>query len=80
MWSVGCIFVEMICGAPAFPGVKDTIDQLDKIFRVFGTPTDEYLEKYQTTETFNCKEHVVFVLFMIPFFNNFFIIIILYSS
>ena len=55
MWSVGCIFVEMCCGAPAFPGVKDTADQLDKIFRVFGVPTDHYLEKYQSICSFNCQ-------------------------
>lgn len=55
MWSVGCIFVEMVAGAPAFPGVKDTTDQLDKIFRVFGTPPLSYLEQYQSIESFNCK-------------------------
>ncbi|XP_048487782.1 cyclin-dependent kinase 14 isoform X4 [Plutella xylostella] len=41
MWGVGCIFVEMLCGLPAFPGVRDTHDQLDKIFKVVGTPTEE---------------------------------------
>ncbi|KAI2804511.1 Cyclin-dependent kinase 14 [Blomia tropicalis] len=56
MWSVGCIFVEMVCGAPAFPGLKDTIDQLDKIFRVFGTPSLSYLEQYQTTETIDFSQ------------------------
>jgi serine/threonine protein kinase len=34
MWGVGCIFIEMITGVPTFPGVRDTVDQLDKIFRV----------------------------------------------
>jgi hypothetical protein len=34
MWGVGCIFVEMITGAPAFPGLRDTYDQLEKIFKV----------------------------------------------
>ena len=34
MWAVGCIFVEMLGGQPAFPGVKDQDDQLHKIFRV----------------------------------------------
>ena len=38
MWGVGCIFIEMIAGVPAFPGVRDVSDQLDKIFRVTGTP------------------------------------------
>ena len=41
MWGAGCIFVEMLLGYPAFPGVRDTWDQLDKIFRVVGTPTED---------------------------------------
>ncbi|CAB0042104.1 unnamed protein product [Trichogramma brassicae] len=41
MWGVGCIFVEMITGTPTFPGVRCTYDQLDKIFKVLGTPTEE---------------------------------------
>ncbi|XP_064465931.1 cyclin-dependent kinase 14-like [Ornithodoros turicata] len=44
MWGVGCIFVEMITGAAAFPGVKDTTDQLDKIWKILGTPTEETWE------------------------------------
>ena len=63
MWSVGCIFVEMVCGAPAFPGVKDTTDQLDEIFRVFGTPPAAYLEQYQSIESFNCKCALRMLLF-----------------
>ncbi|XP_047138558.1 cyclin-dependent kinase 14 isoform X1 [Hydra vulgaris] len=38
MWGVGCIFVELVCGIPLFPGVKSPHDQLTKIFRVCGTP------------------------------------------
>lgn len=34
MWGVGCIFVEMITGMAIFPGIRDTYDQLDKIFKV----------------------------------------------
>ena len=41
IWGVGCIFVEMLNGYPCFPGVRDIYDQLDKIFRVVGTPTEE---------------------------------------
>ncbi|XP_017776940.1 PREDICTED: cyclin-dependent kinase 14 [Nicrophorus vespilloides] len=44
MWGVGCIFVEMITGMAIFPGVRDTYDQLDKIFKVLGTPTEEVWE------------------------------------
>jgi len=38
IWGVGCIFVEMISGFPLFPGVKSGRDQLNKIFKVCGTP------------------------------------------
>ncbi|KAF4518618.1 hypothetical protein B566_EDAN005943 [Ephemera danica] len=32
-WGVGCILLEMLMGAPSFPGVRDALDQLDKIFK-----------------------------------------------
>jgi len=44
VWGVGCIFVEMLTGGPVFPGVRDASDQLDKIFRVLGTPTEKTWE------------------------------------
>jgi cyclin-dependent kinase len=40
IWSAGCIFAEMITGRPLFPG-KDTNDQLYRIFKLMGTPTEE---------------------------------------
>jgi len=40
IWSVGCIFAEMVNGRPLFPGNTDT-DQLQKIFKVLGTPSEE---------------------------------------
>jgi len=41
MWSVGCIFAEMINrGHPLFPGDSE-IDQIFKIFRVLGTPNED---------------------------------------
>lgn len=40
MWSAGCIFAEMVCRAPLFPGDSE-IDQLFRIFRLLGTPTEE---------------------------------------
>eukprot|EP00850_Spirogloea_muscicola_P015906 SM000125S26111 [mRNA] locus=s125:288777:290905:- [translate_table: standard] len=40
VWSVGCIFAEMINQAPLFPGDSE-IDELFKIFRLLGTPTEE---------------------------------------
>jgi len=40
MWSVGCIFAEMVTGRPLFPG-KNNEDQLLKIFKVRGTPNEK---------------------------------------
>ncbi|KAK7604236.1 hypothetical protein V9T40_004509 [Parthenolecanium corni] len=37
MWSVGCIFYEMVNGRPLFPG-SSVEDQLKLIFSVLGTP------------------------------------------
>lgn len=42
MWGVGCIFVEMITGRAIFPGMGDTYNQLDKIFRVRRKPVQNY--------------------------------------
>ncbi|KAJ3394819.1 Mitogen-activated protein kinase [Lobulomyces angularis] len=39
MWSVGCIFGELLNGKIMFKG-KDYVDQLQKIFEVLGTPED----------------------------------------
>lgn len=40
IWSIGCIFAEMVTRTPLFPGDSE-IDELFKIFRVLGTPTEE---------------------------------------
>lgn len=42
--GVGCIFTEMITGVATFPGMKDAYDQLDRIWRLLGTPTEETWE------------------------------------
>jgi len=40
MWSLGCIFYEMITNQPLFAGDSE-IDQLFKMFHVLGTPNTE---------------------------------------
>ncbi|KAL8052719.1 hypothetical protein ABFX02_05G024000 [Erythranthe guttata] len=39
MWSLGCIMGELLSKAPLFNG-KTEFDQLDKIFKILGTPND----------------------------------------
>jgi len=40
MWSIGCIFAELITKKPIFPGDSE-IDQLYKIFQLLGTPNND---------------------------------------
>uniref|UniRef100_A0A6J0URG1 Cyclin-dependent kinase 3 n=1 Tax=Pogona vitticeps TaxID=103695 RepID=A0A6J0URG1_9SAUR len=39
IWSIGCIFAEMVTRKALFPGDSE-IDQLFRIFRALGTPTE----------------------------------------
>lgn len=39
MWSVGCIFAEMMIGMPYLPGANE-LDQLGTIFAALGTPSE----------------------------------------
>ncbi|XP_055347262.1 LOW QUALITY PROTEIN: mitogen-activated protein kinase ERK-A-like [Paramacrobiotus metropolitanus] len=43
IWSVGCIFAEMISSRPIFPG-KHYLDQLNHILNTIGTPSAEDLD------------------------------------
>jgi serine/threonine protein kinase len=40
VWSVGCIFAELMLRTPYLPGESD-MDQLKITFRALGTPTEE---------------------------------------
>ncbi|KAM3358605.1 cyclin-dependent kinase G-2 [Capsicum galapagoense] len=39
MWSLGCIMAELLSKEPLFNG-KTEVDQIDKIFRILGTPNE----------------------------------------
>ena len=39
MWSLGCIFGEMLCGKPIFAGTS-TLNQVEKIVEAIGKPND----------------------------------------
>ncbi|GES58232.1 negative regulator of the PHO system [Aspergillus terreus] len=39
-WSAGCVVAEMFTGRPLFPGTTND-DQLLKIFRIIGTPSEQ---------------------------------------
>ncbi|XP_010537489.1 PREDICTED: mitogen-activated protein kinase 8-like isoform X2 [Tarenaya hassleriana] len=44
IWSVGCIFAEMLLGKPLFPG-KNVVHQLDLMTDFLGTPSPEAISR-----------------------------------
>lgn len=38
VWSLGCVFAELLIGGPVFPG-ESSVDQLIEIIKILGTPT-----------------------------------------
>jgi len=67
IWSVGCIFAEIVNRKPLFAG-QDERDQLNKIFQIRGTPSTEewvglpelplygeQMQAYPQTESYQMK-------------------------
>ncbi|KAL2937793.1 hypothetical protein RDABS01_021242 [Bienertia sinuspersici] len=44
LWSAGCILGELYAGKPIMPG-RTEVEQLHKIFKLCGSPPEEYWEK-----------------------------------
>eukprot|EP00117_Sycon_ciliatum_P026686 scpid43490/ scgid21847/ Cyclin-dependent kinase 16; Cell division protein kinase 16; PCTAIRE-motif protein kinase 1; Serine/threonine-protein kinase PCTAIRE-1 len=51
MWGVGCIFFEMVCGRPVFPG-SDAENELSLIFKAMGTPNEKTWPGIEKNEKF----------------------------
>lgn len=49
-WSSGCVFAELLLGAPLFPG-DSGVDQLVEIIKVLGTPTREDIREMNASYT-----------------------------
>ncbi|XVF08637.1 hypothetical protein REPUB_Repub07fG0019800 [Reevesia pubescens] len=44
LWSAGCILAELLSGKPIMPG-RTEVEQLHKIFKLCGSPSEEYWKK-----------------------------------
>ncbi|KAL0291395.1 UNVERIFIED_CONTAM: putative serine/threonine-protein kinase [Sesamum calycinum] len=51
LWSAGCLLAEMFVGRPIMPG-RNEIEQLHKIFKLCGSPSEEYWKKVKPPATF----------------------------
>lgn len=58
LWSIGCIFAELVTGRPLFPG-SDTTDQLKRIFKLLGTPNPTNWPGLEELEGWKNKDAVV---------------------
>lgn len=46
IWGVGCVFFEVLCLFPLFPGTNE-LDQVNKIHNILGTPNKHVLERFK---------------------------------
>lgn len=46
LWSAGCILAELLSGKPIMPG-RTEVEQLHKIFKLCGSPSEDYWKKYK---------------------------------
>ncbi|XP_060172573.1 protein IMPAIRED IN BABA-INDUCED STERILITY 1-like [Lycium barbarum] len=44
LWSIGCVFAEILTGKPILQG-RTEVEQLHKIFKLCGSPADDYWKK-----------------------------------
>ncbi|GLT74608.1 hypothetical protein SLA2020_463960 [Shorea laevis] len=51
LWSAGCLLAEMFTGRPIMPG-RNEVEQLHKIFKLCGAPSEEYWKKLRLSSTF----------------------------
>ncbi|XP_066358705.1 probable serine/threonine-protein kinase At1g09600 isoform X1 [Miscanthus floridulus] len=50
MWSTGCIVAELFASKPIMPG-RTEVEQIHKIFKLCGSPSENYCKKSKVPET-----------------------------
>ncbi|XVE60908.1 hypothetical protein DITRI_Ditri05aG0164400 [Diplodiscus trichospermus] len=68
IWSAGCLLAEMFAGRPIMPG-RTEVAQLHKIFKLCGTPSEEYWKKLRLSTTF--RPHHSYKPSLVDDFRNF---------
>ncbi|XP_044476333.1 protein IMPAIRED IN BABA-INDUCED STERILITY 1-like [Mangifera indica] len=56
LWSVGCVFAELLTGKPILQG-RTEVEQLHKIFKLCGSPPDDYWKNSRLPHATLFKPH-----------------------
>ncbi|XP_071728714.1 probable serine/threonine-protein kinase At1g54610 [Rutidosis leptorrhynchoides] len=56
LWSTGCLLAEMFVGRPVMPG-RTEVEQLHRIFKLCGSPNDDYWKTIKPPTTFRPPQH-----------------------
>ncbi|KAK9949883.1 hypothetical protein M0R45_005393 [Rubus argutus] len=56
LWSAGCLLGEMFVGRPIMPG-RTEVEQLHRIFKLCGSPSDDYWKKMKLPTSFRPPHH-----------------------
>ncbi|KAL2335477.1 hypothetical protein Fmac_016690 [Flemingia macrophylla] len=56
LWSVGCVFAELFLGKPILKG-RTEVEQLHKIFKLCGSPSEEFWKKSKLPHSTMFKPH-----------------------
>ncbi|CDQ84741.1 unnamed protein product [Oncorhynchus mykiss] len=84
IWGAGCIFIEMLQGTPAFPGVADVFEQLQNVWTVVGVPTEETWPGVNELPNFRPGQNlfIPFILLLLPhdhYINSIYVLLRKYS-
>ncbi|KAF8018629.1 hypothetical protein BT93_H3504 [Corymbia citriodora subsp. variegata] len=56
LWSAGCLLAEMFLGRPFMPG-KTEVEQLHRIFRLCGAPSEDYWKRNKLQTSYRPPSH-----------------------
>ncbi|OMO78983.1 hypothetical protein COLO4_24593 [Corchorus olitorius] len=70
LWSVGCILAELFAGKPIMPG-RTEVEQIHKIFKLCGSPSEEYWQKRKLPLTTSFKPQQPYKRCVADTFRNF---------
>uniref|UniRef100_A0A7N0U1H8 Protein kinase domain-containing protein n=1 Tax=Kalanchoe fedtschenkoi TaxID=63787 RepID=A0A7N0U1H8_KALFE len=69
LWSVGCVFAEVLVGKPILQG-RTEVEQLHKIFKLCGSPPDEFWKKSKLPHATLYKPHQPYESCLRKFFKD----------